>query len=104
MATDLATEKNFNKVYPQRAQARFWKRVKRTLSDVFATSPDVAEAYRHRVEAASVAERMLVYHEEPLKIAADLAGVKDISDEQLRIYRELAESDASSRRRLSSPA
>jgi hypothetical protein len=47
---------------------------------------------------------MLVCHEEPLKIAADLAGVKDISDEQLRIYRELAESDASSRRRLSSPA
>jgi len=39
-----------------------------------------------------VKKQMLVYHEEPLKVAADLIGV-EISEEHLRIYRELVGSD-----------
>lgn len=93
MMTDVVTERNFEQVYPKAVRDRFWHCVKRGLSDVFNSPTAPADRYRQKIESAPVQKRLFVYHEEPLKIAADLAGVAEISEEQQRLYRELVGSD-----------
>jgi hypothetical protein len=92
MSTDVVTERNFDRVYPPEQRRRFWNRVERSLDEIFHTSATAADKYRREVETAPVPDQLLVYHEEPLKVAADLAGIGTVSEGQLRQYRELVES------------
>jgi hypothetical protein len=97
---DVATEQNFDRVYPHAARDRFWGLVERSLTDVFNVSADAAEKYRRLVENRPVGERMLVYHQEPLNVAADLAGVAEVTEDHLHIYRDLIGSDEPTTRGL----
>ncbi len=55
-------------------EARYWTTVRETLCRVFDADPDLAEQYRRRLLDAPAEERLLIYHNEPLDIAADLVG------------------------------
>ena len=91
---DVVTEQTFDWLYPIPVRDRFWDIVRRTLSDVFNHPATAADELRREIEEnAPVAEQILVYHDEPLNIAADLASVKQISDAQLDAYRDLVGSD-----------
>src|SRR5687768_6055333 len=92
MPTNVVTERNFNRVFPRAQRQRFWTRVKRSLDEIFGVPRAAADKYRQEVEKAPVAEQLLVYHDEPLKVAADLAGIKKVTNRQLRKYRVLVES------------
>jgi hypothetical protein len=92
MPANVVTERNFNEVFPPEQRQRFWDRVKRSLDEVFETSSVTADLYRQEVEDAPVGEQILVYHDEPLKVAADLARVQTVSGAQLEKYRELVQS------------
>ena len=92
MPTDVVTERNFDKVFSREKRQRFWDRVKRSLDEVSHSPPAAADRYRKEVEAAPVREQLLVYHDEPLKVAAELAGIKRVSERHLKKYRELVES------------
>jgi hypothetical protein len=89
MTTDVVTERNFDRVFPASKRERFWERVERAMDEVFAAPAGPAKTYRRAVESAPVEEQLLVYHDEPLKIAADLAGVPTISEDHLEKYRQL---------------
>ncbi len=92
MATDVVTERNFDRVFPPEKRRKFWERVERALDEVFQTPTGAAQTYRKAVEKAPIEEQLLVYHDEPLKVAADLIGEHSISEDQLKKYRELIES------------
>jgi hypothetical protein len=92
MPTNVVTERNFNKVFPAEQRQRFWTRVERSLDEIFGVPRAAADKYRQEIEKAPVAEQLLVYHDEPLKVAADLAGIKKVTERQQKRYRELVES------------
>jgi hypothetical protein len=88
---NVVTERNFDQVYSREIRDAYWERVARSLERVFGRNPDMAEDYRRKIEHAAPAEQMLVYHQEPLEVAADLAGIREISAEQQQTYLQIAE-------------
>jgi len=81
-------------------EARFWRTVAETLGRVFANGPEQAvdfcrrlETYREQLARASAEEQLLVYHSEPLDVAADLAGAK-ITRNHIDAYLELVQERA----------
>src|ERR1700730_2780021 len=71
---------------------RYWKVVKDTLRYVFKIEPpdwelgkprelDLVDKCRALMSEAPIAEQILAYHQDPLDVAADLAGVKIITDD-----------------------
>jgi hypothetical protein len=87
----VVTERNFDQVYSRDIRDAYWERVARSLERVFGKNRNLAEDYRRQVEDAAPAEQMLVYHQEPLEVAADLAGVREITTEQQQTYLQIAE-------------
>jgi hypothetical protein len=74
-------ERNFSDVVTEGMRREFWARVKRTLRELYNVEPERADTYRRQVEdGASGLGQILVYHDEPLQIAADLAGVSLTAD------------------------
>ena len=94
----VVTEQNFDEVYPFPARDRFWAIVKRSLKDVFNHPAGAADELRRDFEAnAPISEQLLVYHDEPLNIAADLAGVTHVNDAQQAAYQALVDSEEAAR-------
>ena len=93
MSTSVATTRNFGDVYPVWVRDRYWSNVKRAMTDIFRTSHHAADRYQRSIEGAPVDEQMLAYHQEPLSVAADLAGIPEITEEHIRQYRQLIGSD-----------
>lgn len=91
--SDVVTERNFERVYPKTVRDRFWRGVTRSLTEVFKRPTASATRYRKKIELLPVRQQVFVFHEEPLKVAADLAGVTEITEDQQRQYRELIASD-----------
>ena len=52
----------------------YWRRVERTLKEVFDTNPVVAKQLRDRVDDAPSGTQTAFYHADPFEVAADLAG------------------------------
>lgn len=73
---NVATERNFKRLFPPAACERFWTHVERTLEEVFGISVEPARRYREKIQNAPTREQRLVYHAGPLKVAADLANVE----------------------------
>lgn len=67
----------------------FWDLAAATLEQVF-HEPEArsrVDQYRRVVEGETPpGERLLVYHDSPLQIAADLAGVEEVGEEQARRF------------------
>jgi hypothetical protein len=88
---NVVTERNFDEVYPRRMRDIFWEKVERSLVEVFGKPRSLAAAHRSEVETAPVPEQILVYHQEPIELAADLAGIAEITTEQQWKYVEICE-------------
>ena len=79
----------------RKSEARNWDMVGEALDRVFAQdNADLANeyharlnAYRRSLENASTMELLLVYHAEPLDVAADLAG-ESITSNRVDRYRQ----------------
>ncbi len=70
-------ESNFDAVVTPGIRNEYWRRVKFALRAYFRESEDLADRFRRSVEAAPVPEQLLVYHLDPLSVAAELAGARD---------------------------
>ena len=66
-------DKNFNVAVPPEDRDEFWRRVKFSLRHFFNADEDLAEQCRRSIETSPIGEQLLVYHDAPLHIAADLA-------------------------------
>lgn len=88
---NVVTERNFEQVYSREIRDAYWERVARSLERVFGRTRDLAEDYRRKVDSAPASEQILVYHQEPIELAADLAGIAEITSEQQQRYLEIAE-------------
>ena len=91
--TNVVTEQNFARVYPEEIRRQYWDLVERSMTEVFGTSPQCAAQrvgdYRELINVAPPAEQILVYHQEPINVAADLAGVETISEEHKIRYMKI---------------
>jgi hypothetical protein len=81
-------------------EERFWHRVAETLDRIFANGRGQAAEYRRRLGAyreqvahAPAEEQLLVYHSEPLDIAADLAGAR-VTPGHIAAYHKLEHAPA----------
>jgi hypothetical protein len=84
----VVTERNFSDIVTPRMRQEYWHRVKRALVDVFGESADHVEAYQRQLEHATVLGQMLAFHDDPLQVAADLAGRAATMDD-IANYRRL---------------
>jgi hypothetical protein len=105
MTTNVVTEDNFETMYPGRARDAFWDRVTRTLKGVFhvtdADAKHFVDGYRTSLERdGTTREQMFAYHEHPISVAANLAGIDEVTDDQQKLYRDLFGSDEPSQRGL----
>jgi hypothetical protein len=93
MASGVVTQENFNRALTGDDREQFWSRVQRTLQDVFdvghADAAAALERYRRALDEAPIGEQMLAYHDDPLNIAAELAGCPTIDPVHERRYRDL---------------
>lgn len=84
----VVTERNFDDVVTPSMRGEFWRRVERALVEIFGKSADLLDAYRLRSEGARGLGQILVFHDEPLQIAADLAG-DVITDQHIDAYERM---------------
>ena len=87
---NVVTERNFDQVYSRDVRDTYWEQVARSLERVFGQNRALADTYRQEIERAPTSEQILVYHQEPIEVAADLAGVTEITPEQQQVYIEIA--------------
>ena len=70
-------------------ESHFWEAVRNALSILDADTV-LADDYRARLKNAPSAERLLALHEDPIDVAATLAGIS-LTDAQLQNYRPRGE-------------
>jgi hypothetical protein len=87
---NVVTERNFDQVYSRDIRDAYWERVARSLERVFGQNRSLADTYRREIDRAPPSEQILVYHQEPIEVAADLAGIAEITPDQQQIYLEIA--------------
>ncbi len=68
---------NFDAMMPPELRDEFWRRVKFALRHFYGSTGDLADEYRETIEKSSVLGQLLVYHMDPLHIAADLVDAPD---------------------------
>ena len=88
----IITDENFQQLFSPQRQKEFWALVERVQRDVFDVDRELAKhktaEYRRTVDASRPGGRMLAYHDDPLNVAADLAGIH-IKRGHLVLYRKL---------------
>lgn len=75
--------------YSQAEKDKYWLMVKQTLQRIFHESPDCADALREEISKLPPEEELVIYHDAPLNVAANLAGTRPSKD-QVREYLALA--------------
>lgn len=75
--------------YSQTERDKYWLMVKKTLQRIFHEKPDCADALREEISKLPLEEELVIYHDEPLNVAANLAGTRPSKD-QVREYLALA--------------
>jgi 5,6,7,8-tetrahydromethanopterin hydro-lyase len=73
---------------PQEFESNFWKLVSDALSEVLGVDGDLAQQYRAQLEGASARERLLALHDDPIDVAATIAGIS-LTREHLSQYDSL---------------
>lgn len=76
-------DSNFDIAFPQSSRDEYWRRVKFALRHYFNSDEQRADDLRRTIEDATIGEQLLLYHDDPLSVAADLAGVGSAVDEQV---------------------
>ena len=84
---NVVTERNFDQVYSRDIRDAYWELVARSLEQVFGPKPHLGRHYRKEIDSAPPSEQILAYHQEPIEVAADLAGIAEITADQQQIYR-----------------
>ena len=88
MSSDQITVSTFDYHFPPALRKRFWERVEMCLTEIFRRPKDLAGDLQHGIENLSIGEQMLFFHDDSLKVAARLAGIK-LNSEHLLMYQEL---------------
>ena len=88
---NVVTERNIDHVYSRDVRDTYWEQVARSMERVFGKNRALADTYRQEIERAPASEQILVYHQEPIEVAADLAGIIEITPDHQRIYIEIAD-------------
>jgi hypothetical protein len=70
----VITDRNFDGVVSTDMVEEYWYRVRRALTDVIGRPADLADDYRTNSADRHGSDRMWLYRDEPLQLAADLAG------------------------------
>jgi hypothetical protein len=81
-------DSNFDTAFPVPVRDEYWRRVKYALRHYFIVGEAVADRYRESVESGSIGEQLLVYHEDPFSLAADLADARATMDQHRDAYRQ----------------
>ena len=79
-------ESNFDAAIPKTMRDAFWARVRESLRDILHADPRMADRYRKLIEKGTVREQILVFHDHPLNIAADLAGREGALEDEFKQY------------------
>ena len=87
----VVTTSNFSQLFPEAARHDFWHKVELTVRDVFHGPTSVVSSFKNKMQEAPIEEQMLVFGEEPLKVAADLvrADLDHFTEDQWTKYRRL---------------
>ena len=93
-------------LFPE-VEDRFWQRLHYALDHALSADGDLARQYQLKLESASSFERLLALHDDPIDVAATLAGIV-LTEDHLARYRAMAElltpSGLEEPRRLTGPA
>jgi hypothetical protein len=84
---------NFDRAFPPPMRDEFWKRVKYAMRTYFNADERVADRYRQAIEGGSIGEQLLVYHEDPFGLAADLAGARGTMNQHFDDYQRVFPDD-----------
>jgi hypothetical protein len=84
----VVSERNFNDLVTPGMRQEYWRRVKDVLTDVFGERGITVDRHREGVEQLVGLARLLAYREDPLQVAADLAG-RTISADDMKRYQDL---------------
>lgn len=69
-------------------ESRFWTVLRDALEEVLGADGELADQYQHQLESASLHERLLALHEDPIDVAAMLAAIP-LTEEDLLRYDEM---------------
>jgi hypothetical protein len=75
-------DSNFDVAFPIGMRDEYWRRVKFALRHYFSEDEGLADVLRASIEAATISEQLLLYHDDPLSVAADLADKQGPVNEQ----------------------
>ncbi|HZT89496.1 MAG TPA: hypothetical protein VFA12_16100 [Stellaceae bacterium] len=67
------------------AEEDFWRRVADAVRKIFNQDPQKVELFRAGMASAAPLEKSLILHDDPLYVAADIAGV-EVEEDDLRRY------------------
>jgi hypothetical protein len=70
----------------------YWEKVGAIIRKIFQQSPELVQDFRRQLIDATPLERSLILHDDPLEVAADIAGV-EMNESHLRRYRELFDNE-----------
>ena len=77
-------------IYYEHAE-EYWALVRESLQRIFQRDPDLADVLRRDIVNLSDEEQLFFYHASPFDIAAELAGIKAPTEQQLEEFRRLLE-------------
>jgi hypothetical protein len=80
--------KNPSDSYQKAAEDRYWKIVREIIKEIFNSDVSLVDQYLRDLQEATPDERALVYHAEPLDVAADLVGTRP-TREHVDLYRKM---------------
>ena len=88
---NVVTERNFDQIYSRAVRDLYWEQVGRSLEQIFGKPRFWLTRTERLSKSAPSSEQIMVYHQKPIELAADLAGVSEITPEQQRQYIEISE-------------
>lgn len=84
----VVTERNFDSLVSPDMREEYWYRVRRALADVIGVPSGLADGFREATEKLQGDALIWAFRDDPLQVAADLAGHELTSDDAAR-YEQL---------------
>ena len=81
----MAPVKESNTPLPRSYVEQYWQLVRTSLENVFSKSPKEADTLQQTIENLPTPQQDFFYNDEPLNVAADLAG-ENPTDDQVEMY------------------
>jgi hypothetical protein len=76
----IVTERNFDEAFPPAVRDAFWKQVENELPDYLEGRSHLVSEFRLRLEKAPAEELLLLFHDTPRSVAADILSQDSWND------------------------